>query len=173
METFTNSVILPENLPVTDAQTFNKLDGKYLKIILIRLAFFSVSLAGGIFALFFFAEKNLPFFVVVISILSVVLLIAYLLVISVLGFPKKGYLLREKDISYKRGLIAYKQTSVPFNRIQHVEVNQGVLAKIFQLASVKIYTAGGTSSDLTIPGVPVETAGNLKAFLSEKISEHE
>jgi membrane protein YdbS with pleckstrin-like domain len=82
-------------------------------------------------------------------------------------------LLRENDISFKKGLIAFKQTSVPFNRIQHVEVNQGILAKLLKLSSVKIYTAGGTSSDLSIPGLPVETAHKLKAFLSEKISEHE
>ena len=60
-------------------------------------------------------------------------------VIIILGFTKKGYLVREKDISFQRGLITYKQTSVTFNRIQHVEVSQGVLAKIFKLSTIKIY----------------------------------
>jgi len=54
-----------------------------------------------------------------------------------------------------------------------VEVNQGVLGKMLQLSSVKIYTAGGTSSDLTIPGLSEPEARKMKAFLSGKISEHE
>jgi len=108
-----------------------------------------------------------------ILISSITIVILYLTLISVLGFSRKGYLVRENDVSFKKGLIVYKQTSVPFNRIQHVEVNQGILGKIFKLSSVKIYTAGGTASDLSIPGLPVDTAQNLKAFLSEKISEHE
>ena len=97
----------------------------------------------------------------------------YSVIITVFGFPKKGYLVREKDVSFQKGLLVFKSTSVPFNRIQHVEVNQGILAKIFKLSSVKIYTAGGNASDLSIPGLPVEVAANLKDFLSEKISEHE
>ncbi|MFW6246478.1 MAG: PH domain-containing protein, partial [Tangfeifania sp.] len=74
---------------------------------------------------------------------------------------------------FQRGLITYKVTSVPLNRIQHVEINQGVLAKILGLSSVNIYTAGGTSSDLSIPGLREEEAQKLKAFLSGKISDHE
>jgi membrane protein YdbS with pleckstrin-like domain len=90
-----------------------------------------------------------------------------------MGFPKKGYLLRERDISYKTGIVYYRQISVPFNRIQHVEVSQGVLAKIFHLSSIKIYTAGGTASDLAIPGLPVSDAQKLKSYISEKISQNE
>jgi len=101
------------------------------------------------------------------------LLILYSFIISILGFPKKGYLLRERDVSYKTGIIYYKQISVPFNRVQHVEVSQGVLGKIFHLSSVKIYTAGGNASDLSIPGLSVADAQKLKTFISEKISQHE
>ena len=96
-----------------------------------------------------------------------------MLMITILGFPKKGYLVRENDISFQRGIIIFKSISIPFNRIQHVEVNQGIMAKMFHLSSVKIYTAGGSSSDLSIPGLPVNDAQKLKAFLSEKISAHE
>jgi hypothetical protein len=42
------------------------------------------------------------------------------------GISEKGYLLRERDISYKTGVFFYKEISVTFNRIQHVEVSQGI-----------------------------------------------
>lgn len=173
MENFSNSVILPENLPEINQESFNLLDKNYLKILLIRTLFFALLLIGGLVAFIFISEEELPGFVLLILISSITIVILYFTLISILGFPRKGYLVRENDVSFKKGLIVYKQTSVPFNRIQHVEVNQGILGKIFKLSSVKIYTAGGTASDLSIPGLPVDTAQNLKAFLSEKISEHE
>lgn len=173
MENFSNSVITPGDLPEIKQESFNVLEKNYLKILLIRAFIFALVLIGGFVAFLIFSEEKVPGFVLAIIISVISILILYSITITILGFPRKGYLMREKDISFKQGLISYKQTSVPFNRIQHVEVNQGILAKIFKLSSVKIYTAGGTSSDLSIPGLPVETAHNLKAFLSEKISEHE
>lgn len=173
MENFSNSVLIPENLPEIKKETFTVLDKKYLKIIYIRLLIFALILVG-LFLTFLIVSETYPPLTVIISIGSAIfLLIGFSVGISVLEFPKKGYLLREKDLSYQKGLISYKLTTVPFNRIQHVEVNQGIMAKLFHLSAVKIYTAGGTSSDLSIPGLPVDDAQKLKAFLSEKISEHE
>lgn len=173
MENFSNSVLLPENLPEVLQDDFNPLNSSYLKIIYIRITIFTMLLAGGITAFLLFSEEEIPTLVLVAIIAVPAVLILYSLVISKLGFPKKGYLLREKDISYKTGLIFYKQISVTFNRIQHVEVSQGILAKMFGLSSVKIFTAGGSASDLSIPGLLTADAQKLKDFISEKISRYE
>lgn len=173
MENFSNSILLPENLPQVETKSFNPLDKKYLKILILRLTIIFLFIAGVFTAFLIVSEEKPPIEIVAILLAIIVLLIGYSLTITLLGFPRKGYLVREKDISYQKGLITYKLISVPFNRIQHVEVNQGILAKILKLSSVKIFTAGGNASDLSIPGLPVEVAQNLKAFLSEKISEHE
>lgn len=173
MENFSNSVLLPENLPGIDKQTFNPLDKKYLKILFFRIIIFFLVLAGAFITFLIVNEEKPPTYILLIAVSAIVLLVAFSTILTVLEFPKKGYLVREQDISFQRGLITYKVTSVPFNRIQHVEVNQGVLAKLFKLSSVKIYTAGGNASDLSVPGLPEKIAINLKSFLSEKISEHE
>lgn len=172
MEDFTNLVILPDNLPKIEKQLFNKLEKKYLRILLLQLFLFFITLTAA-FVTFIILNKQVPARVIVLISAGISALFIYSALITVLGFPRKGYLLRENDISFKRGLITYKQTSVPFNRIQHVEINQGVLEKIYRLSSVKIYTAGGNASDLSIPGLKEDIAQNLKTFLSEKISEHE
>ena len=173
MENFSNTVLLPENLPAIEKQSFNPLDKKYLRILFIQKIIFFLILTGGFVAFFLFLGEGFPIFV--ISIISAVLavIILYSSLITLLGFPKKGYLLRENDISFQKGLLFYKVTSVPFNRIQHVEVTQGILAKAFKLSSLKLFTAGGNASDLSIPGLPQDTAQNLKTFLSDKISDHE
>jgi len=173
MEDFTNSILLPDNLPEIVSEDFNRLDRRYLKIIFIRISIFAILLTGGLIAFILFSDEKIPGLILAAIIAGIVILIAYTITISILGFPKKGYLLREKDVSYKSGLITYKQISVTFNRIQHVEVSQGILGKLFQLSSVKIYTAGGNASDLSIPGLNVSDAQKLKAFISEKISQYE
>ncbi|HSO85043.1 MAG TPA: PH domain-containing protein [Draconibacterium sp.] len=173
MENFTNTVLLPENLPEIIAEDFNRLDKRYLKIIFIRIAIFALLLAGGFISFLVFSDEILPGLIIAAIVTGIVVLIIYSIIISLLGFPKKGYLLREKDISFKTGLIYYKQISVTFNRIQHVEVSQGILAKLFGLSSVKIFTAGGSASDLSIPGLLTADAQKLKAFISDKISRYE
>lgn len=173
MENFTNTILLPDNLPEVDSKTFNALDRKYLKIMFIRIVIFFFVMSGGLAAVLFLIEDIPVTLVAKLAVTAIILITVISTVIAILGFPKKGYLVREQDISFQRGLIIYKLTTVPYNRIQHVEVNQGILAKLFQLSSVKIYTAGGATSDLSIPGLPVNDAKKLKAFLSDKISEHE
>jgi uncharacterized protein len=173
MEKFTNSILLPENLPEIESKTFNLLDKKYLRILLLQNLILFLLLSGALATFLLLTQEKPPIFITLSISLAIVLAVAWLFVITILGFPKKGYLVREKDVSFQKGLITYKLITVPFNRIQHVEVNQGILAKMYGLSSVKIYTAGGTASDLSIPGLPVNNAQKLKAFLSEKISEHE
>lgn len=173
MENFTNSILLPEDLPEVESKTFNLLNKKYLRILLLRILILFLFLAGALVTFLLLTEEKPPLFITVSISLAIVLAVALLLAVTILGFPKKGYLVREKDVSYQRGLITYKVTSVPLNRIQHVEVSQGVLEKMLGLSSVKIFTAGGTSSDLSIPGLTVDEAKKVKAYLSGKISEHE
>ncbi len=173
MENFSNLIITPDNIPDINKDSFNLLDKKYKTILYIRFVFVLLLVIAGAVLFFILTEEDLPILIVG-SVFSVVaLLLIYSALIIYFGFPKKGYLIRENDISFQRGLIFFTSTSVPFNRIQHVEVSQGILAKIFKLSSLKIYTAGGSASDLSIPGLPKETAGKLKDFLSEKISRHE
>lgn len=173
MENFTNSVLLPGNLPEIITEDFNRLDKRYLKIIFIRIAIFALLLSGGFTAFLYLSDETIPVLILAAAIVVIAVLILFTVVISVMGFPKKGYLLRERDISYKTGLIYYKQISVTFNRIQHVEVSQGILGKLFGLSSVKIFTAGGSASDLSIPGLLTADAQKLKAFISDKISQYE
>ena len=89
------------------------------------------------------------------------------------AFKLKGYAVRTKDISYKTGLFFKRHTTVPFSRIQHVEVRQGLLERYFDLAKLNVYTAGGQSSDLTIPGLHHEEANRLKAFIIGTIQHHD
>ena len=81
--------------------------------------------------------------------------------------------LRENDISYKSGLLFFTMTSIPLNRLQHCEVSQGPLGRLFDLASVKIYTAGGSTSDLSIGGLKKEAAHRLRDHITRLSAQYE
>lgn len=167
---FTNSIILPENLPVLETADFNPIDPKYLKLIYIRLAIVCLLmlLAGLGFGLLVKDEFPLYIYWIIGGFMLTVFI--YSFIIARLSFPYRGYLIREKDIAYKQGLIRFTHTSIPYIRIQHVELIQGVIAKQMNLATIKIYTAGGSSDDLSIPGLPIEKARQIREFLTGKIS---
>lgn len=84
-----------------------------------------------------------------------------------------GFCLREKDILFRRGYFISRITVVPFNRIQHATISRDVLDKMLGMASLEIFTAGGSGSDIRIPGLPPELAKSLKESLAEKLSNDE
>lgn len=167
---FSNPIILPDNLPVLDVADFNTIDPKYLKLIYIRMAIVCLLMLLAGLGFGFLVKDEFPMYALLIIGGFMLIAFIYSFVISRLSFPYRGYLIREKDIAYKQGLIRFTQTSIPYNRIQHVELIQGVIAKQMNLATIKIFTAGGSSDDLSIHGLPIETARQIREFLTGKIS---
>lgn len=101
--------------------------------------------------------------------LAYVLLAMALLAWPFFSVPRMRYALRERDIVYRHGVIWHTITAVPFNRIQHVEKSSTPLDRRFHIASLQLYTAGGSSSDLKIEGLPAKSAEKLRMFIIDKI----
>ena len=57
---------------------------------------------------------------------------------------------------------------IPFNRIQHIETVRGPIERLLGLATIKIFSAGGLSSDLSISGLEAERATRLKRIILNK-----
>ena len=89
------------------------------------------------------------------------------------NYQVTGYAMRQRDIVFQTGVISKSVTTIPFKRIQHVEITEGPIQKLFKLASLKIFTAGGSSSDLTISGIQKDDAAKIKDFITGKIDAHD
>ncbi len=163
-----NLEIEPSELPQIEEVKFNPLEKDFLWMRLLGWGIFFL-LAAGVLT-FIMISTEVKMWMLLTPWLVLLVLILFL---EIKGFGIKGYALREKDITYKSGLIFFHMTSIPFNRIQHCEVNQGPLARLFDLASVKVYTAGGSSSDLSISGLTKERAQSLRDFITKLSSEYE
>ncbi|MYD45979.1 MAG: PH domain-containing protein [Gammaproteobacteria bacterium] len=97
-------------------------------------------------------------------------IVIFLLLISWprLEFPHRGYALREMDIAQKHGFVTRYLATAPFSRVQHVAVSQGILDRMFSLATLQIYTAGGVSS---IKGFRVDNAHAIREHILERVAE--
>ncbi len=171
-ETFENLPVSLDTLPELPQDNFNPIENTYLKVSLISNGlFFLILLIGGICLVYFNSDEiDKVLLAYGLAIGSVgILWLANIIFVSK-AFPKKKYALREKDIIYTKGLLWSTRTSIPFNRIQHVEIKQGPFERVFKLNSLKVFTAGGQTSDLVIPGLSEDKALQLKEFILGKTS---
>ena len=98
------------------------------------------------------------------------LFLALLFGIYRISFLKKGYDFRNHDVVFRQGIIATNTMVIPYNRIQHIALHEGILARKFGLAAIEIFTAGGDASDITIPGIKKQQAESIKQLLMGKIN---
>ncbi len=83
------------------------------------------------------------------------------------------FIVREDDVYIERGVLTRVKTTAPFLRIQHIDVIQSVLDRMFGLGKLVIYTAGTRGADVTIPGLPIEYAEHLRDRLKNVTTEDE
>jgi membrane protein YdbS with pleckstrin-like domain len=167
--TFQNNTVT--SFPDITKVEFKKINQLYLKVIFINFLIVFLLFFGGLIVihqLVFQDEVNA--FIIPIYI-SFLVLFGLILLYLLASFKKRKYALREKDISYKSGLLVKKLTTVPFSRIQHVETDEKPVSRIFGLSSLSVYTAGDSSDDLVIKGITKETALKIKEFITTKINE--
>ena len=163
---FQNPEIPLESLPGTEDLEWQSLHPNYkrrlrLQRVLILLAV-AVALTTASLTL------NFPRLPILLLASAWVILSAVLLGWPAFAVPRKGYVVRDKDIVFRSGVIWRSITAIPFNRIQHVETSSTPFDRRFDIATLQLFTAGGSSGDLKIDGLGRDTAEQLRIFTLEK-----
>ena len=86
-----------------------------------------------------------------------------------IAVPCRGYVIRDRDIIFKSGVVWRSVTAIPYNRVQHVETSNTPFDRKFGIANLKIFTAGGSGGDLQILGLGLDTAEQLRVYILEKV----
>lgn len=98
------------------------------------------------------------------NIAIVVAVAVVLLVSAALAFRRVraiGYMLREDDLVFRRGIMFERIIAVPYGRLQLVDVTRGPLLRALGLATLKFITAA-PSTGVQLPGLNVEDAEELR-----------
>jgi membrane protein YdbS with pleckstrin-like domain len=170
MNEFTNNPIDITQLPKFEEVKLKGLHPNYVNVLFFNFAFIFILAIAGFFALFFFKQDAFSYAIWAAIFTAILLIFVVLIVFTKFSFRKKGYAFREHDAIYKSGLISETTTIIPFNRVQHVALHQGFISRKLGLASIELFTAGGSSSDLEIPGLLLADAQIIKNLVSQKIN---
>ncbi|MGL4743237.1 MAG: PH domain-containing protein [Dermatophilaceae bacterium] len=73
----------------------------------------------------------------------------------------------DEEIVIRRGRLFRTLVSVPYGRLQYVDIQSGPLARMFDIAECEIHTASPESGG-AIPGLPVAEAEALRARLAAR-----
>lgn len=73
-----------------------------------------------------------------------------------------GYSGVDEQLRVARGWLVRTDTIVPFKRIQHIDVAQGPVERVFGLASLTVHTAGTHNSIVTLPGLTRDDAEAMR-----------
>ncbi|WP_029033435.1 PH domain-containing protein [Salinimicrobium terrae] len=170
-DNFSNFQLNVDALPKFEEVKLQPISRKYLIKLqvgtTISLLFFVVGIVFG----FYFLPVEFHNYLVWAAIV-LVLLFGWSFFNNVMYVKRSGYALREQDIIFKRGFLFERITVVPFNRIQHVSVERSFMDKMLNIATIKVFTAGGSGSDVSIPGVKPQTATSVKEEISKRIYNH-
>jgi len=165
------NIEITSQLPDISKLKFKPIDKKYLIVLLLNFSIVAIILFVG---LYFLISKNLEAHIPEYTsylYTALTFVLSMFLLFLVLGFYKRKYIVREKDISYKKGVLVQTITTVPFARIQHVELEEKPFSRLFKLASIKIFTAGESGGDLKVNGLPKQEAKKIKEFITHFINE--
>ncbi|MBX0299424.1 PH domain-containing protein [Cryobacterium sp. 1639] len=96
--------------------------------------------------------------------------LALIVLVSVAFEPRRvrsiGYQLRADDLLFRRGIMFQRFVSVPYGRMQLVDITRGPVARWLGLADLKFVTAAATSA-VAIPGLAEDDANTLRDRLVE------
>lgn len=171
MENFTNETIDTKQLPRFEEVQLSALHPKYKKVVMLSSLLIVLAVLISLSLFIVFDEEEITNNGIIRLSLAAIIISIFIFLIPILSYKKKAFAFREHDVIYRSGIIATNTMVIPYNRVQHVALHEGLISRYFGLAKVEIFTAGGSSSDVEIPGIAKEEAENIKQLLMGKIQK--
>lgn len=84
---------------------------------------------------------------------ALALYIFLVLVVPARKYRRWYYAMGTDRLRIVRGYMFFRDTVVPFGRIQHIDVEQGPLDRRYGLAKLTVHTAGNHNSTVSLPGL--------------------
>lgn len=141
---------------------WNRVSPKYVVVVIVATLVSGLVLSAGSAFLWLFAGWSWAWILlaVVIAITIVALIVAPRRARSI------GYRLRDDDLLFRRGIMWQRFVSVPYGRMQLIDINRGPVSRMLGLADLRFVTAAA-STGVMVPGLPDAQAAELRDRLVE------
>lgn len=162
---FSNEPLRVDTLPQLGDDNFEPVDPNYLKMSLLTMALAGVVLLVVVGGIIIFSGWHWALGLAAVGGVALLVLAAVFRSIEV---RTMGFQLRDHDVSYRRGVIVRKVSTVPYTRVQHARLRQGPVDRWFNIGAVEVNSAG---PDLNISGLPYDQAERVLAFVLSRAGD--
>jgi uncharacterized protein len=102
-----------------------------------------------------------------------VLLIAIVALIFLPGrrYRAWGYGVGRDELHIRSGVWTRVRTAVPYGRVQHIDVTQGPIQRLFGLGTLILHTAGTRGSAVALPGLDHDKAERMRDSIRAMIRQ--
>ena len=147
-----------------DEPLLTMLHPDFIKVLRLRSALVTLPPIIGALVLEF-SGLPLPGIVLV----PVLLIAAYMVAsLPARRYRSRGYDLGPDRLRVVKGMLFHSDTTVPFGRVQHLDVEQRPLERFYGLATLILHTAGTHNASVPLPGLAYDTAQDMR----ERIRAH-
>ena len=148
--------------------------------------FFFQFIFGGLVILFFVMWGTFPFILrgefsldwsIFLPVIFFILYLIFCYIWAKLTYRFWFYEITEDTYKIEHGVIWKRYVSIPYERIQNIDIHRGVIARILGLSELRIQTAGfggaqgkwGASAEGNLPGIEREKAEQLREKLIAQV----
>lgn len=160
--------IQPEQLPSIEHIEWKAIDKKYLTVANLVWITYSILILCAIVFTFFVSEKWQTTNWYLVSGMAYLIVVVIGFILTIKDIRNRAYAIRERDVLFRKGWWKQTTQAVTYNKIQHVSLNKGPYERMFRLATIKIYTAGNSLSDIKITGIQEDLAEQIKTFILQQ-----
>lgn len=115
----------------------------------------------GLPAAFAFASDTGWAYVLPVALLAMLLLVF----VQWLAWSRFRYGVGAQEIVIESGILSRNRRSIPFDRVQDVDIERGPLHRLFGLAKVRIETGGSGRDEGLLDSVTLDEAGRLRSAI--------
>jgi putative membrane protein len=78
------------------------------------------------------------------------------------------YWITDREVIIHSGVLTRRRRNIPIERIQNIDIEQGLLSRMLGTAKVAIYTAGGSQAEGVLEFVLLSDAQDIRSVIREK-----
>tara|TARA_Y100000034_G_scaffold91974_1_gene111057 strand:+ start:1357 stop:1860 length:504 start_codon:yes stop_codon:yes gene_type:complete len=103
----------------------------------------------------------------------IIFIIVFTEVWARLTYNNYSFELRDEGVYVERGVIIKRYSTVPYQRIQNVDIHRGILARMIGFSTLNIQTAGyahprGAGAEGHLPAIGIEEAEKIRKQILSK-----
>lgn len=146
-----------KRLDLSDVGVWQRVSPKYVLVEIVGTIVNAVVVCGGATLLWLLLDQTWAMWVGTLVLVGSI--------INLVLEPRRvraiGYLLREDDLLFRRGILFQRFVAVPYGRMQLIDMNRGPVARWLGLTDLKFVTAAATAG-VSIPGLAEADAETLR-----------